>query len=169
MIKTIPAVKLLRECFRYERSAGKLYWRKRPFRHFKSRKWGKHWNRRWAGKEAASITDTGHATVRIFGTAYKVHRVIWKIDKGVEPPSLLDHRDRKPSANIISNLRPASYSQNLINKNRQAGIKKARNGDWEARIHKDKKYIHLGTFGSRAAAIVARRQAEVRLYGEFAP
>lgn len=169
MIKKLPPVEVLRECFRYERSTGKLFWRRRPLRHFKNAAWGRHWNCRWAGKEAASPSTSGHLTLRIFGVSYKVHRVIWKMVRGTEPPLMLDHRDRKPSSNRDFNLRPTSYAQNTINRNKQAGLKRARNGAWEARINKDKKYVHLGTFKSKAKAIAARRQAAVELYGEFAP
>ena len=169
MIKTLPSTKLLRECFRHERSTGKLFWRKRPLRHFKNPTWGKHWNCRWADKEAASVTSSGHLTVRLFNVAYKVHRVIWKLVKGIEPPPMLDHRDRKPNSNKDTNLRPTSYAQNTINRSKQAGLKRTRNGTWEARVHKDKKYIHLGTFRLKSEAVAARKRAASELHGEFAP
>jgi hypothetical protein len=167
--KELPPIKLLRECFRYERSGGVLFWKKRPLCHFKNEAWRRYWNRRWVGKKIGSITSSGHLTVRLFGSAYKVHRIIWKMDKGIEPPLLVEHKNRKPAANSIFNLRPASYAQNAINKNRQAGIKKTRNGAWEARIHKARKYIHLGTFKKRSEAVAVRKKAEISLYGEFAP
>lgn len=167
--KTLPPAQVLTKYFRYESRTGKLFHRRRPLSEFRLAAWGRHWNKRWSGKEAGSFTDFGHLTVRLFGKAYKVHRVIWKMVRGTEPPSMLDHRDRKPSSNKDSNLRAASYAQNTINRNKQAGLKQTRNGNWEARIHKDKKYIYLGTFKSKLKAAAVRRQAAVELYGEFAP
>lgn len=167
--KILPPVEVLRKHFRYDRRSGKLFHRKRPLHDFRLPAWGRYWNSRWAGKEAGSVSDSGHLTVGLLGNTYKAHRVIWKMIRGTEPPPMLDHRDRKPSSNRDSNLRPTSYAQNTINTNRQAGLRQARNGSWEARIHKDKKYFHLGTFKSKAKAIAARRQAAIELYGEFAP
>ena len=92
-----------------------------------------------------------------------------------EPPNITDHKNRKRAGNTLANLRGASHGQNFINRTKtwgmsgRVGIKLARNGAWEARIHKDKKYIHLGTFKSKSKAIEVRRKAEIELYGEFAP
>ena len=167
--KILPSTDVLRKYLRYDRSTGKLFHRKRSISDFKLAAWGRYWNKRWAGKEAGSAGDSGHLTVGLLGETYKAHRIIWKITRGTEPPPMLDHRDRKPDSNIDSNLRPTSYAQNTINRNKQAGIKRARNGAWEARIHKDKKYIHLGTFKLKTEAIAARQKAATELYGEFAP
>lgn len=172
--KILPPAKFLRECFRYERKTGKLFWKKRPLKHFKLAAWGQYWNRLWAGKEAGSLTDFGHLTVGLFGGTYKAHRIIWKIVTGEEPPALLDHRDKKPANNKWKNLREATFSENFVNrsviwcKSGYSGIRKSKCGHWEARIHKDKKCVHLGTFKSKNKALAARRKAEAELYGEFA-
>jgi hypothetical protein len=176
MIKKLPPVEYLRECFRYEKATGKLFWKRRPLRHFKHRKAWKVWNARQPRTEAlASIKKgTQHRHGSIDKIIYLQHRVIWKLLYKVEPPPIIDHRNRKGSVNLPKNLRAASHSQNFINrtstigKSGIIGVRKSRFG-WEARIHKDKKYIHLGTFPTKESAVDARKQAEKIYYGEFAP
>lgn len=88
---------------------------------------------------------------------------------------MLDHRDRDPANNRWKNLRAAGYSENSINRTRSwgqhpnIGVRPKKSGSWEARIHKDKKYFHLGTFASEQEAIAARKAKAIELYGAFAP
>lgn len=173
--KKIPNLKILRECYRYDAREGHLYWRKRPRKHFKSTRVFRNWNNKFAGTRAFTYLNMGYLSGRLFSVVYKEHRVIWKFVTGREPPPMLDHKNRNRSSNKKKNLRPASYGQNFINRSESwgttgfIGVKRARNGAWEARIHKDKKYIHLGTFRSKAKAVAIRRQATSELYGAFAP
>jgi hypothetical protein len=172
--KILPAADVLRAYLRYDRRAGKLLWKTRPLSDFKLAAWGKYWNRRFAGKEAGSITDSRHFTVGLFGDTYKAHRIIFKMMTGKEPPQNLDHRDKNPSNNKWRNIRPATFAQNFVNrsvvwcKSGHSGIRESKCGHWEVRIHKDRKCIHLGTYKSKAKALAVRRKAEVELYGEFA-
>lgn len=173
--KILPPVDILRKRLHYERSTGKLFLKRRPLSDFRLAAWGRYWNRRWAGKEAGSISDSGHRTVGLFGKTYKAHRIIWKMVRGTEPPPITEHKNRKPDSNKDSNIRAASYSQNFINRTKSwgkhgyIGLRQSQCGNWEARIHKDRKYIHLGTFKSKRKAIAVRRKAAIELYGEFAP
>lgn len=171
--KILPDADVLRKHLRYERSTGKLFWHSRPLSDFRLPAWGRYWNRRWAGKEAGSITDFGHYTVGLFGGTYKAHRIIWKMVTGKEPPPVLDHRDKNPANNKWGNIRAATFGENFVNRSvvwckaGHSGIRKRTYG-WEARIHKDKKCIQIGTFKTKSLAIAARKKAEAELYGEFA-
>ncbi len=177
----LPPAKYLRECLRYDRKTGKLYWKKRPRKHFTDDRFWKGCNTQYAGKEAFACPNRQkhmtYLTGAIDGVGMKAHRVIWKIVTGKEPPAIIDHKDRNGSNNRWGNLRPASYGQNFLNrtsawcKSGIIGIRKFNHSGrcWNARIHKDKVCIDLGYFDSCEGAVAARREAEQRLYGAFAP
>ena len=88
-----------------------------------------------------------------------------------------DHKDRNPLNNRKNNLRPATYSQQNMNrgiaKNNTSGfigvywIKN--NKKWQASININHKKIHLGYFNDKNEAIKTRLKAEFQYYGEFAP
>lgn len=182
-VKPLPLVEFLDECFEYEASTGKLYWKRRPLEHFErprefpaysAQRECKRWNTRYAGQEVGVPSDDGHLHVRLQGTSYFVHRVIWKLVTRMEPPELLDHRDQIPDNNRFRNLRPASESQNQINRSNGWGAAKARGirfqrGRWYARVHKNRECIHVGGFATKEEAVAARSVELKRLYGEFAP
>ena len=50
-----------------------------------------------------------------------------------------------------------------------AGVSKTSSGRWRARITVNRKEIRIGTYDTIEEAIAARKDAEVRYYGEFAP
>lgn len=80
-----------------------------------------------------------------------MHRVIWELKKGKCPPKL-DHKNRDGLDNRIRNLRPASHSQNLLNRgcqsNSTTGLKNVSfdkmTGRFSARVQRDGKSIWLG-------------------------
>jgi hypothetical protein len=173
---TLPSVKYLRQCFIYEESTGKLWWKKRPRSHFPSNKEFRRWNKVWSGREAFTCTNKGGYKIgAIEGVTYIASRLIWKLMTGRDPVNFIDHKDRNKTNNKWGNLREATCSQNFINRmgtigaSGVIGIRINKQKTWHARIHKDKKYIHLGTFPTKDLAIAARRKAERELFGEFAP
>jgi len=87
----------------------------------------------------------------------------------------VDHIDHNGLNNVRSNLRMATYQQNGINKgfmsNNTSGytgvyFRKDRNR-WYARIGYDNKNISLGSFDSLEEALLARKQAENKLFNEW--
>lgn len=173
--KILPSFEVLRDCLRYERKTGLLFWRFRPDDYFPTWQAAAKWNGKFAGREAFTCVDNGYRVGQLFNVRYKAHRIIWKMVTECEPPAIMDHRDRNRSNNKWKNLREATPSQNLINrrlsdnKAKALGIRESECGNWEARITKNKKAIHLGTYVSKKAAISARAEASKKLYGEFAP
>lgn len=172
MIKPIklPSQKFLRECLRYNRRTGKLFWRKRPLSHFVSEGMRRRWNNRYAGLEAfTQKTDEGYLRGAIYKRTYLAHRVIWKWVTGEEPPPILDHIGRDESDNRWGNIRPATQVQNCMNREHRGISFDADQGKWRARITVDRKRIHLGWFATEKQAKIVR-DAEVRnAYEEFAP
>jgi hypothetical protein len=171
VIKKLPSHKHLKECFRYDSKTGKLYWNRRPTRHFVSDSVCNWWNARYAEQEAfTAISTHGYFYGNFEGQHYLAHRIIWKLVSGSEPPPIVDHKDRDRKNNRWFNLREASKGQNNVNSSLSAGVSfdKARN-KWAARTKKNGKMVHLGRFETWQEARQARIAGVKKLFGEFAP
>jgi hypothetical protein len=89
---------------------------------------------------------------------------------------VVDHEDHDTLNNRRDNLRVCTYSQNAMNRRlmvtnttgtpgiywRQAANK------WMVKITVDYKTVYLGQFGTLDEAKRARRDAEARMFGQFA-
>lgn len=84
--------------FRYYPLTGNLY-------RFHSK-----WNK-WV-----SISRRGHGSLRTTEGLLPDYHVAWRCYYGTAPSNLIDHKDRDPGNNRISNLREATYSQNPWNR-----------------------------------------------------
>jgi O-acetylhomoserine/O-acetylserine sulfhydrylase-like pyridoxal-dependent enzyme len=88
---------------------------------------------------------------------------------------LVDHINRNPFDNRVSNLRLADHSDNAINvamyRHNKTGVKgvsyHARDRVFFAQIKLQQKAIHLGSFKTLEDAANARRAAELALCGQF--
>lgn len=119
--------------------------------------------------------STGYIKVKVDGTIYAVHRVIWVMLNGALDSNIqIDHRDMNRSNNLLDNLRVATPTQNKANSNAPAtntsGYKgvRYRNGKWIAEIRIDKKIVRLGTFSSGEEAFQSYKDAAIEYHGEFA-
>lgn len=102
------------------------------------------------------------------GTIY-LHKVI---SKNVE----VDHKDRNTYNNLDSNLRPATRSQNMANRQKMSGKASSRYKGvswrkdmqkWGAQIRFNKKLISLGFFKIEEDAAKAYNKKAIELFGEF--
>ena len=131
----------------------------------------------FAGDVAGGIHPTGCVVVGIDGRQYKAHRLIWLIVYGCWPAKYIDHVDRDPSNNRIENLREAEAYENSWNIktriNSTTGITgvywSKRRKKYRVQIMVRGKRLHVGEFDSLDAAASARRCAEKRMFGRFAP
>ena len=162
----------LRLLFFYNR--GHLYWKPRPLEAFKKYSAYVMWNRRYALKPAGSPNKRGYIRIGIAKKYYMAHRLIWLYHRGWLPEAL-DHKNGNPSDNRMSNLRPATQTQNRWNSRRRIstttnikGVYRRPSGHYEAHICADYKRIHLGTFKAKKDAIRAVAQARKDLHREFA-
>ena len=88
-----------------------------------------------------------------------------------------DHIDRNEFNNLKTNLRPATCSENAMNRtvrnDNSSGVTgvwwNKKNQNWCADIGKNRKRIFLGCFIDKNDAIKARLRAEKEHFGEFAP
>ena len=124
---------------------------------------------------AGQIFKEGH-TISADGVFVRHGRLAWALHNGIWPPPgyWVDHIDRIKAHNWISNLRPATPTQNQQNKAgtgtypkgvtwRDRGTK-----PWQAKIRVNGERIHLGSFALMEEAAEAYRLACIELHGEFA-
>ncbi|WP_415869671.1 HNH endonuclease [Burkholderia ubonensis] len=114
--------------------------------------------------------------MRLDRRGYAAGIIAWVITYGEWPDRLVDHRDRDALNNRLSNLRLATYTQNVhnrpklpSNKSGYKGVfynKRARKFQASIRINGAQKY--LGSFDSAKEAHEAYCQAANELHGEFA-
>jgi len=136
----------------------------------------RRFNTRWAGQIAGNrdIYDS-YIRVHLDGRFVRGHHIVWKMTFGEDPP-ILDHRDGDGSNNKLSNLREATVTENQWNHRRSRTNTSGTSGvswhkgeqRWHARIGDKFKRIHLGSFDTLEEAVEARRQAEVKMWGQFA-
>jgi len=151
--KHLPDVDTLRERFVYDPLTGEVKRRK-----------GK-------GKEkpVGYLTTNGYLRVKVNGTHYRLHRVVWKMYYGEEVPEGLeiDHSNNDKTDNRISNLRVVTSKENQNNRRPRrpgqlpAGIHwDADKSRWAVRV-KNKRY---GSYKTQEEAIV--KLMEVSTSGE---
>lgn len=88
-----------------------------------------------------------------------------------------DHIDRNPLNCRRNNLREVTQQQNTVNKSKMSNNTSGITGVswdkqrqlWAANICKNYHRVWLGWFQNKDDAIIARLNAEVKYYGEFAP
>ena len=103
------------------------------------------------------------------------HRLAWLYVYGQFPDRDLDHINRDPSDNRISNLRLATPRQNSANrpvhKDSKSGLKGVcalPSGKYMASIKDGERVKYLGTFDDPNVAYEVFRREEVRIHGEYA-
>lgn len=152
-----------RRLLAYDEATGNLIWRtnRGPAR---------------AGYIAGGMGGDGYIKICLDRQRYQAHRVIWLMATGEWPPYDIDHKDLDRSNNRLSNLRPATRTQNRLNTRRPeantSGFKgvcwDARRSVWRARIKLERREITLGSFASAEVAAAAYARAAELLAGEFA-
>jgi hypothetical protein len=173
-------IELLRRLLSYEPETGKLTWIARTVDMFEE---GKHtaahtcakWNSKNAGNMAFTTESNGRLEGRIFGRAYRAHRVAFAISYGWWPEEV-DHRNRCGTDNRLTNLRECSHHQNMMNQSSTKGSSSKFIGvswsndreKWCAMISPKGRAIPLGRYNSEIAAANAYDTAAKEYFGAFA-
>ena len=130
-----------------------------------------------AGSRAGCINSaTGYRVIKINGKQYRSSRLAHLYMTGEWPEKEMDHINRIKDDDRWENLRPATRTEQVINrgmqKNNTSGHKGVswdkRKKKWKAQIKVDKKQIHLGLFDNLEEAVAVRKEAELKYFGEFA-
>jgi hypothetical protein len=67
-------------------------------------------------KEAGHITKRGYSIIHFRKQTYQCHRIVWAIHNEDRTDLTIDHKDRNPKNNKISNLRLATRSEQSDNR-----------------------------------------------------
>lgn len=96
---------------------GKLYWKFRDIKWFKSEGSWKSWNTRCANKEAFTALSHGYRVGRILEINYPAHVIIWVMtsNRWPDPHIEIDHKNENKLENNFNNLRESTKSQNSSN------------------------------------------------------
>ena len=128
------------------------------------------------GKPAGALCTGGYVQIRVFGVLILAHQIGWFLTHGSLPDNDLDHRNRVRNDNRLSNLRPATRSENVGNstlrKDNTSGFRGVSwhktKESWWANICINKQIKRLGFYEDiRHAAAVYNYEASVH-FGEFA-
>lgn len=126
------------------------------------------------GDVAGSVNTEGYRHIRVYGRAYKAHRLAWLYVKGVWPVGMIDHINGDRADNRFGNLREATRSENLANsrvfrrgKAFPKGVRLSPHG-FSARIQARKQSYFLGYFKSETEAAAAYEVAARNLFGKYA-
>ena len=119
------------------------------------------------------ISKTGYLVATYKGKTIKLHRYLLGL---TDPSQIVDHINGDSLDNRRSNLRICNQNQNSKNSKLSSnnssgypGIKLTRSGKYYTRITVDYNEIYLGTFDNFEDAVNARKSAENKYYGEYAP
>lgn len=137
--------------------------------------WKKCRNTTVIGKPAGAVGGRGYVNVTLNGKTYTAHRLIYLLHHGYLP-AMIDHIDRNKTNNRIENLRKATVSQNVCNReapaNSTSGIKGVRfhkrDKKWIAYAKVNGKQKHIGSFSSVEAATFAASAVRKALHGDYA-
>ena len=110
-----------------------------------------------------SLLQGKYAVSRTFKKYIRMHRMIMGFPKNLE----IDHINGKTLDNRKSNLRIVTHHQNSYN-TKAKGItwEKSRN-KWVAQIFVNSRHLFLGRYDTEEDAKEARKQAEIKYFGEF--
>lgn len=146
------------ETFFYDKSDGSLYWKIRPSKRIM-----------WGSQAGSLKTSKGYYSVMLKGKNYMLHNLIWNFHNGeIAEGQTVDHKDKNPSNNHMSNLRLANESQQNIN-TRSRGFKwRSDRHKWSAQHFHNKKERHLGSFTTALQARLAYESYTSTIEPEFA-
>ena len=153
----------VKELFDYDPKTGHLIWRV------------KRGTRGVPGKIAGGLDHNhGYFLIKIDGTVYRAHRLIWLYVYGSWPVNDIDHVNGARHDNRIFNLREATRAQNMQNqrnprtdnKSNYLGVS-AHREKWMAQIQVNGKKHYIGIYSTRKAAHAAYldKKREIHPFG----
>lgn len=157
----------VRHKFAYDEVSGIITWEKPCHNRIKQ------------GEIAGTVKSNSRITIRVTVDGKEkhvlAHRLAWCHFYGYWPDFVVDHKDRNPLNNSISNLRRATKQQNNFNRvARKNGTSKHKGvslvketGRWRVQATLNKKVHSLGTFDTEEEASIAYQTFAKLNHGEF--
>lgn len=133
---------------------------------------------RKAGEQAGSVNGDGYIVIKLRydGRRYefRAHRLAWALHYGEHPVLDVDHKNTIRDDNRSVNLRQATRSQNLANRNKTSALPKGvtfrknrKTRPFQASLHCQGVYHYLGTYETAEAAHMAYVERARTAFGEF--
>ena len=185
--KPISTIETARQFLRCDPAAGKLYWLPRPDWAVRCDRIRNSINTRISGAEAGRLSHGYlHVRAKVEGSVVVsdyAHRLIWAMTYGEMPVGYVDHINGNKLDNRIVNLRLATMSENMRNRDgnkdsssRFCGVAWSKKRQkWLSYIRVPSptgrgrgKMLNLGAFDEEAQAALAYNQAAVIHHGRFA-
>jgi len=138
---------IVREFFDYKEGA--LYWKVN------------RGSQQCKGKPAGTPHSKGYIAIKLNGTVYKAHRLIYIWHFGHLPSKVhIDHINCIRNDNRIENLRKVTPQENQWNRKNVKGFSVLPSGKFRVRICINNKDIHIGVFDTEEEAKMAYQQAK---------
>ena len=164
--KPLPPLEELKEFLDYNPDTGIFTWKKQVAPNIK------------VGQKAGVMHSwTYYIIITFKNREYYAHRLGYYMYHGIDPlEKFIDHIDGDKINNKINNLRLATKSQNNMNRsilgsNNNSGYTgvgwNKKDKKWSARITIDGVRKFLGYFINIEDAIKARKEGEIKYFGEF--
>jgi hypothetical protein len=157
----VTELEKIKEVLNYRPNTGTFTWKVQTGRRVK------------IGDIAGSLSGNGYRLIRVLGSRYYVHRLVWLFETGGWPLKDVDHINMDPLDNVFSNLRLCDRVQNIANSGLRStnttgfkGVTKSRN-KFLARITVDYISVHLGSYSTATEAGEVYQCAAREWYGKF--
>lgn len=129
------------------------------------------------GADPGTERKDGRKIIQIKNKRFFYHQIVWLLHNEALPESI-DHIDRNPKNNRIENLRPATQSQQNVNRDcistntsgfRGVSFRKGiKDKKWRASCNINGKVVHIGYFRTSEEAAIAYDAKVKEHYGDFA-
>jgi len=158
--QNLPSADYLNSIFNYNKSTGKLTWKKKTSKFATKIK---------IGSEVGWVKSDGRKQVIIKGKSFYISRIIWKMMTGSIPNNMqIDHEDRDVGNNKWYNLLLKSQSENKKNSslycNNKSGVVGVffhrQSKSWEGQICNNKKAENK-RFKTKEEAVTWRKEKEI--------
>lgn len=129
------------------------------------------WGHIQAGTEAGTLNGKGYRSIKIDGTWYLGHRLVFLYVTGSFPINDVDHGDHVRNNNKWSNISNATQRENSKNQSKSKSNKSGVTGvhwnksrkKWIAQIRAENgKILHLGSFDDLTIAASVRKNADIK-------
>lgn len=125
--------------------------------------------------KAGSVSKNGYLMVTVKQKQFYVHRICWLLHTGSWPSTGIDHINSDKQDNSVTNLRPATHSQNgcnRLNSRNTSGCKNVywsnKRNKWVIDISLNKKRVFHKIMDNYDEAVATAKLKMDELHGEYA-